>query len=253
MLHSGGSSSAQWTKVAEHLADRKIVAPDCLGFGATGAWPETGRLSHDLQSDLVAEVLQLEGGAAFDIVGHSYGGATAVRLAIRQSRCVRSLVLIEPILSWLLRDAGDPLYAEGVSVARAFIASVDAGRSEEGWEAFLDSRNGAGTWARMSDKSKARFLAQSHQTKEGFISNLNNHTTLAECREIAVPTTVVCGAETTAPDRRTTELLSDAIPGSRYEFIQGAAHMSPLTHPAEVARLVREHVERVRTRMPTSE
>jgi len=97
----------------------------------------------------------------------------------------------------------------------------------------------------MSDKGKARFLAQSRQTKEGFISNLNNRTTLAECRGIVVPTTVVCGAETTAPDRRTTELLRDAIPRSHYQLIPRSAHMSPFTHPEEVVRIIREHLERV--------
>ena len=189
--------------------------------------------------------MRSENSAALDIVGHSYGGATAIRLFLGRPQLVRSLVLIEPIVSWLLRDAKDPLYEESVSVAQAFISNVDAGRSEQGWEAFLDSRNGAGTWARVSDKGKARFLAQSRQTKEGFISNLNNRTTLAKCRGIVVPTTVVCGAETTAPDRRTTELLRDAIPRSHYQLIPRAAHMSPFTHPEEVVRIIREHLERV--------
>jgi pimeloyl-ACP methyl ester carboxylesterase len=246
LLHAGGSSSTQWPKVADQLAaNHRIIAPDLLGFGATGSWPVAGGLTHDLQADLVAEVMRSENSAALDIVGHSYGGATAIRLLLGRPQLVRSLVLIEPIISWLLRDAKDLLYDESVGVARAFIASVDAGRSEEGWEAFLDSRNGAGTWARMSDKGKARFLAQSHQTKEGFISNLNNHTTLFECRGIEVPTTVVCGAETTTPDRRTTELLRDAIPRSHYDVIRGAAHMSPFTHPEQVAQIIREHLARV--------
>ena len=87
---------------------------------------------------------------------------------------------------------------------------------------------------------------QSKQTKEGFISNLNNRTTLAECRQISVPTTVVCGAETTLPDRVTTELLRDTIAHCHYEAIAGAGHMSPFTHPEQVAEIVRQHVGRSR-------
>jgi pimeloyl-ACP methyl ester carboxylesterase len=131
LLHSGGSSSAQWAKVAEQLsADHKMIAPDFLGFGATEPWPEPGGLTHELQADLVAEVMRSEGSAALDIVGHSYGGATAIRLLVGRPQLVRSLMLIEPIVSWLLKDANDPLYEESVGVARAFIASVNAGRSE---------------------------------------------------------------------------------------------------------------------------
>ena len=148
LLHSSGSSGAQWAKVAEQLStEHKLIAPDLLGFGATEAWPEPGGLTHDLQAELVAEVVRAESAAALDIVGHSYGGATAIRLLLAQPQLVRSLVLIEPIVSWLLNDANDPAYAESVRIARAFIESVDAGRADEGWEIFIDSRNEVGTWA----------------------------------------------------------------------------------------------------------
>jgi pimeloyl-ACP methyl ester carboxylesterase len=251
LLHAGGSSGAQWGKVAEQLsAEHRLIAPDLLGFGATEAWPEPGGLTHDLQAELVAEVVRAESAAALDIVGHSYGGATAIRLLLAQPQLVRSLVLIEPIVSWLLNDAGDPGYGESVRVARAFIESVDAGRVDEAWEIFIDSRNGAGTWTRMSDKARARVLVQSKQTKEGFISNLNNKTTLAECRRISVPTTLVCGAETTLPDRTTTELLRDTIARCHYETIPGAGHMSPFTHPEQVAEIARQHVARSRRSDP---
>lgn len=245
LLHSGGSSGEQGQKVADHLGVRnRLIAPDFFGFGASEPWKEPGGLTHDLQAGIVAGVIQREApNGAVDIVGHSYGGAAAVRLWLKQPQLIRSLVLIEPIMSWLLKDASDPLYEDSVGVARAFISHVQAERREQAWQVFLDSRNGAGTWAKLSDKARTRFLAQSDQTVEGFISNLNNHTTLADCRTISVPTMVVYGQETTAPDRRTTELLRDAIPGARYIGIAGAAHMSPFTHAADVARIIQDHLD----------
>lgn len=244
-LHSGGGSSAQWERLAEVLsADCRMIAPDLLGFGATEPWRVPGALTHDLQAELAAQVIDATADGAMDVVGHSYGGATAVRLAVNRPERVRSLVLIEPILNCLLGEASDPLFGESERVAKAFVASVERREPEKAWELFIDSRNGAGTWARMSDKRRQQFVAQSRQGQEGFISNLNNRTTFAECRRLAVPTTVVCGAETTAPDRRTSELLRDAVSGAHYETIAGAAHMSPLTHPADVARIVRAHLQR---------
>ncbi len=181
-------------------------------------------------------------GRPVDVVGHSYGGATAVRLAVNQPRKVRSLVLIEPILTCLLRETRDPLYDESVAVNRYFVASVDAGNAEEAWRAFLDARNGEGTWARLPEKRKHEFLAQSSRGRETASSNLTNRTTLAECAAIAAPMTIVCGGLTTPADRRTSEVLRNAVKGARYEIIEGAGHMSPLSHPQEVARLVREHL-----------
>ena len=247
LLHSGGASSAQWTKIAELLQEKHgLVAPDLLGFGATEVWPVSGMLTHDLQADLVAEVIKHWDGGPADIVGHSYGGATAVRLKLRYPHLVRSLVLIEPIITRLLQEAGDPLYETAIQTGIFFIESFDRGWPEKGWERFIDSRNGAGTWAGMSDRSKARFVAQSAQTKEGFISNRNNTTTLADCRAIDVPTTIVCGARTTAEDRRVTEIMRDAVAGCRYELIADAAHMSPLTHPEKVAGIIQRHLESAR-------
>jgi pimeloyl-ACP methyl ester carboxylesterase len=248
LLHSGGSSSAQWDRPGECLADDcRLIAPDLLGFGATGMWPVAGELSQILQADLVAEVIARECVEPVDVVGHSYGGGTAVRLALRRPELVRSLVLIEPILSRLLLETGDPLYDTAASVGATFIESVKTGRPEDGWKAFIDSRNGEGTWSRMSDKAKERFLVQSQQTAEAFISTRENFTSIAECQSLKIPVTIVCGAKTYAPDRRVTEILKEAVRHARYVTIPEAGHMSPLTHPAEVGQIIREHLKQIQT------
>lgn len=245
-LHAGGSSGAQWQRVAALLQDRhRVIAPDLIGSGRTEAWPRAGELSHDLQADLVAAVIEAEAVAPVDVVGHSYGGGVAMRLLLRRPDLVRSLLLIEPMLAVLLREAGDPLFEEYRSLAQGFIDQARAGRGEAAWALFLDYRNGPGTWAGMSDKSRARFLAQTVQTADGFASNLGNPTTLAECRGIAAPTTIACGTETTVPDRRVAELLRDAVAGNRFAPIPGAGHMSPLTRPEEVARIILAHLAEV--------
>jgi pimeloyl-ACP methyl ester carboxylesterase len=247
LLHAGGSSGAQWTKTGDALADtHTLIAPDLISFGTSEPWPEAGGLTHELQADLVADIIETESTTPLDIVGHSYGGSTALRLALRRPELVRSLMLIEPNVSWLLKDANDPLYEEGISIANTFIASVQAGRPEVGWEYFIDGRNGAGTWARMSDQSRARFLAQSERVQEAFISNLNHQISRAECGRIGVPVTVACGALTTPTDIRISELVRDAITQAHYEIIPDAGHMSPFTHPFDIARLVQEHLERCR-------
>jgi lipase len=243
VLHGGGSSGAQWQRLAAVFQDRRrTIAPDLIGFGRTSAWPQAGELTHDLQADLVAMLAEDEGSGAVDIVGHSYGGATAVRLALRRPELARSLVLVEPLLATLLRDAGDLLFGEYRDIAEGFVRHARDGRDAEAWALFLDYRNGPGTWAGMAEKARARFLGQTAQTVEGFLSNLSNPTTLDDCRRIPVPTTVVRGEATTAPDRRVTELLREAVPACRCATIPGAGHMSPLTHPEELARIVLDHL-----------
>lgn len=245
LLHAGGSSGAQWSKAGDALADTyTLIAPDLLSFGASESWPEAGGLTHELQADLVAAIIETESSIPLDVVGHSYGGATALRLALRRPELVRSLMLIEPNVSWLLKEVDDPLYEESISIATAFIASMKAGHPEAACESFIDGRNGPGTWARMSNASRARFLAQSERVREAFISNVNHRISRAECGRIGVSVAVVCGGLTTPTDRRISELVRDAIAHTHYEIIPQAGHMSPFTHPLEVARLVREHLAR---------
>jgi len=248
LLHSGGSSGAQWRKAGDRLTARRLLTPDFYGYGGTDGWRSDETLQHDDQADLVVAALANAGLAktAIDVVGHSYGGAGAVRMVLRNLANVRSLVLIEPMLAPLLAEAGeDKLFSEYEFLAHGFLDRIRKGDESGAWEFFIDYRNGAGTWNGFPEKTQTRFLGQSVATYQAFESNLANPTTLSDCRTMSLPVTVVCGEMTTAPDRRVTELLRDTLPNARYVMIPDAEHMSPLTHPAEVAAIIETHLQRI--------
>ena len=244
LLHAGGSSGAQWRKAGAHLEDSfRLVVPDLIGFGETDSWPVPATLTHDGQARLVLAVLDRAGDGPVHVVGHSYGGSTAVRLLLAAPSRVARLVLIEPNLAGLLKEAGEAaLYEEYRDLAETFIADAEAGQSERAWHRFFDYRNGAGSWESLPDRLRGRMLDQTMQTVAAYYSNLNNPTTLDDIRSISQPTLVLCGTATTAPDRRITEILRDTLPDCAYETISGAGHMSPLTHPDEVAAAIRRHL-----------
>jgi pimeloyl-ACP methyl ester carboxylesterase len=249
LLHSGGSSGAQWRKVTDAMMPgHRHLTPDFYGHGGSASWQREAVLQHDDQADLAAAVLKDAGLAKspIDIVGHSYGGAGAVRMVLRGLAPVRSLVLIEPMLARLLPEAGEAdLFAEYEVLAYGFLDRVAEGRHVDAWRFFIDYRNGAGSWDGFPEKTRARFLAQTDATYKAFQSNLANPTTLSDCRSLNLPVTIVCGERTTAPDRRVTELLRDTIPGASYVVIPEAEHMSPLTHPQQVADIVARHLAKL--------
>jgi pimeloyl-ACP methyl ester carboxylesterase len=247
LLHAGGSSGRQWIKTASLLeSDFRVVAPDLWGFGLTETWTGDESLTHDLQARLVADVIEQLALGPSHVVGHSYGGATAVRLALESKALVKSLILIEPILMLLLRLAGEEqAFKEWADIAQAFLGDVVAGKPELGWQRFINYRNGPGTWEALSADAKARFVAGTANTVAGFHSNLNNPTTLEDLRRIQVPALVLCGEKTTLPDRRVTEILRDQIPGCQYALIPGAEHMSPLSHPGFIADAIRKMAQSV--------
>jgi pimeloyl-ACP methyl ester carboxylesterase len=247
LLHAGGSSGRQWEKVMLLLECHfRVVAPDLWGFGLTDGWPEEEDLTHDHQASLVSRVIEAVALGPVHLVGHSYGGATAVRLALKEKELVKAMVLIEPILTKLLRLVGEEeAFQEYFDMAQAFLGNAEAGRPEDAWQGFIDYRNGPGTWLSLSAKSKIRFVSDTESTVEAFQSNLNNTISLRELRDLSIPTLVMCGEKTTLPDRRVTEILREHIRNCQYTVIPGAEHMSPLSHPEFVATAIRQHVDSI--------
>ena len=107
LLHSSGSSRAQWRALIDRLSrDFRVLAPDLYGYGATGAWPSQAPFTLEDEAQIVLTLLERCGEPAH-LVGHSYGGAVALHVARKRGDLVRSLAVIEPVAFHLLRDGDD--------------------------------------------------------------------------------------------------------------------------------------------------
>ena len=249
LLHAGGASADHWRKITPYLRDRyRLLAPDLIGFGETKFRDSWDDASHDDQADLVHALIEHAGIETVHVVGHSFGGATAMRLAVRYPDVVKSLVLIEPVLTPLLRYAGEnALYEESRVQAFDFTHDAEAGRDVAAWRRFIDQHNGVGTWDSLSDRARARFLNVTAQTAAAYKANLNNPTELRDLAELTIPTLVLCGEKTDDSSHRICGIVWEQVPGCDYETIAGAAHMSPLTHVEPVVMAIEEHFETLRS------
>ena len=113
-LHCSGSSGRQWDAYAGLVpGGMRWVAPDLMGYGAAPDWKSGTPVT------LKAEALRLEpllGGGNVHLVGHSYGGAVALEMALRWPERVRSLTLYEPVRFALLLHDGGALEPAGRSI-----------------------------------------------------------------------------------------------------------------------------------------
>ena len=53
---------------------------------------------------------------------------------------------------------------------------------------------------------------------------------------------LIAGSKTRAPTRAVVDLLAAALPNAKLAILPGAGHMSPFTHPAELNRLILDHL-----------
>lgn len=231
LLHSSMSSQSQWsTLMAQEAARFRFVAVDLLGYGRAPFPLEPGSFSLSQEADAVmaAIAVHIDTHAPFHLVGHSYGGATALRLALDLGARVRSLCLFEPVAFNLLR--GDALL-DGV---QALVASIrQAPTDGDAARCFIDYWNQAGTFDGLEPKHQARFATQVAKAKLDFAALLGEPSTLSDCAQLDLPTLVMAGERTPAPTLRIAQLLAASIPGARLLRTAGG-HMAPLTHAADV-------------------
>jgi pimeloyl-ACP methyl ester carboxylesterase len=105
-LHCSLASGRQWARLAEQLgSDYKLIAPDISGYG-NHRGPVLLPMTLEEEVALLGERLA-QAEWPFHLVGHSYGGAIAFRIATASpfASRVRSLTLIEPVLPTLLTGA----------------------------------------------------------------------------------------------------------------------------------------------------
>jgi pimeloyl-ACP methyl ester carboxylesterase len=93
LLHGLGGGAANWALVADALvASRRVVALDLPGHG--GSDPLSRGAGVDDYADAVAGAIAARADAPAVVVGHSFGGQVALRLAERHPELVRALVLV---------------------------------------------------------------------------------------------------------------------------------------------------------------
>jgi pimeloyl-ACP methyl ester carboxylesterase len=238
LIHASTQNGGQWDGVVDSMpAGRRYLLPDLYDSGETGPWPDRRELNLDDEADLVLAVLERVGQPAH-IAGHSYGGAVAVRIALRAPERLRSLSLIEPGGWPLLREAG--LWAphdEYKDVMDKFRAAVAAGNLAAAWRDFLIYYRGdAQAWAVLDADMQQRIIAKTPAQLRVYLAQASNPTRLADLARISMPTLVLQGDATTAPEAAICRIMSERIPGARLQIVAGAGHAMVRTHQRQVAR-----------------
>jgi pimeloyl-ACP methyl ester carboxylesterase len=209
-----------------------VLADDLYGYGEGPNWPVDRSLSLADEVALLEPVFRAAG-EPFHLVGHSYGGAVALRAAMANPRRLRSLVLFEPVLFALLtaEDPDQPASHEIIAVRDDTTAAVDRGDVLAAAEQFVNYWMGPTAWSLTPDRQRVGVANAMPKVKAEWHAVFSEPTPLSEFARLDVPTLYLVGSESPSSSRKVADLLIGVLPRVVTCEIDGVGHMGPITHP----------------------
>jgi pimeloyl-ACP methyl ester carboxylesterase len=235
-LHSTGSSSRQWARLTQRLSPRfRMVAVDLIAHGRSRPWGRSEAPSIEAELDALSPLLEAQPGVVH-LVGHSYGGAVALRLAMRHPARITSVAAFEPVMFRQLLDAGphDEAALEAVRVAGSIHGSLAAGRDEEAARFFYDYWSGTGAWIALDEKVRQAITERMPAALACFQALFADRTPREAIERLRVPVLLMSGGRSPASGRATTKLLARLLPKSWWHSFEELGHMGPVDAPEVV-------------------
>lgn len=233
LVHGYASNAQTWQALIHRLDGRfQMAAVDMPGFGWSTRHP-TRPLTGDVYAERLVGILDALGWPRAHVVGQSWGGGLAQRLAAAHAERVDRLVLVATVdpsrMLWLgttgLRLGIRFPFLARLAVARAQrLAARAAGvRPRELARAYVEPLSLPGTGAFLD-----RFVTE-HAT--------SSHLDLGR---VTAPTLVIGPLEDRVVLPEVTRSVAARIPDSRYVALPGAGHSVAAEAPDLVADLVAE-------------
>lgn len=235
LLHRALGSQLQWRGLARLLRrDFQVLTLDLYGYGQTPLPESPPEFSLSREAALVRNLLhQLQlGQGPLHLVGHSYGGAAALRLAWEDPGRIASLTLFEPVAFHLLA-ADDPALQPVLEIQAQIRRQLRQGRPDLAVGSFIDYWSGPGSFAGSSVRSQQTFCAGLAKLLLDFQALLSDPLRLAELQELPIPVCLLAGRSSRPPALRVAELLAATLPKAQLHWLEGG-HMAPISHAGEV-------------------
>jgi len=236
LLHGIGSSAASFAAQLDVLGGRRrVLAPDAPGYAHSA--DSERPLGLDGYADGVVALLDAEGIERTAIVGVSWGGVIATRLALRHPRRVSALVLADTSRgSGIRRRRAETMLRRPEELARDGAAVFASRRAPRLLSSSASAEVVDAVSAAMASSIRLPGYARAAASMAA-----TDHS--GDLDRIAVPTLVVVGAEDSICPPDEARAITAGIPGARLEVITGAGHLANQERADEFNRLVERFLD----------
>ncbi len=228
LVHGSLDRATSFTRLTSKLPDWTVLSYDRRGYaGSAGTGPPE---TFEQQVEDLLEVLDGEPAVTF---GHSFGGDVVLAVASRNPGLIPSAVVWEPPQPWL---------AWWPSHTAAAGPGADLAPDERA-EWFMRRMVGDRIWDRLPSSTRAQRRAEGN-TLEAEMSSLRGGAVF-DAAQVRIPVLVGRGGRSHTHQRRGARELAAALPRGELVEIAEAEHGAHLSHPNELAALLRRAADLV--------
>jgi pimeloyl-ACP methyl ester carboxylesterase len=244
-LHSSGATGRQWQNLTQALGPTfRVVSPDLIGCGDNPHW--NGEKPFELTDEArpIVEIIDAWKGPVH-LVGHSYGGGVALRVAVERPDRIASLSLYEPTAFHVLKANGEDGQAalEEIRTLAAEIGRhVVNGAYRAAARRFVDYWNGAGTFGALKPDVQSNIVRYITKACLDFRALIDERTPLVAYRRLRVPLRLMIGQYAPVATELVARKLAMVMNLGALRVVVGAGHMGPMSHSDVVAKMIIEHI-----------
>ncbi len=233
LLHSSLSTGRQWRTLEQQLApNHQCINVDLLGYGQAMAVKDASSYSLATETARLTNVLQLLiPEQRFHLLGHSFGGGVALKIALEQPQRLLSLSLFEPVAFHLLEPGSEVRKkVDDFAGKVASLANTDAARY------FTDTWNRPGFYDQLPSKMQRIMANDIDKVNLDFIGLISEKYRAEDCRTIRCPTNLIHGSHSPDISRTIINKLVNVFPDV-IEYELDAGHMAPISHAEDFANV----------------
>ena len=240
LIHGSLVDSTTWDRVVPGLARGvTLLTYDRRGYGRSTPGPRGSPVATDTED--LAALLEATDFYPVHLVGNSYGGVVALRLAADRPELVRSLSLHEPPFFGLLADHAETArlgeqYLAGIAAIRELVRAGDrSGAARAVVEVFSTT---PGAWDRLPEATRSAFADTMDRWFEEYSDPDALRPRPAALRETLVPTLLTSGTESPSFLKAIEGLLAGQLANPTRREIAHASHAPHLTSPDQYVGLL---------------
>lgn len=257
LLHSSLSNKHQWQPLIDRVSTKhRCIAIDLLGYG-DAAMPDDWRsFSLSVETRRIKRLLfaLIRQGEPIHLVGHSYGGAVALRLAQELRDRVCSLTLYEPVAFHLLPDSHSAVtlvrhlassIREDVLLLREFSGGTTreiAARLLKSTKLFIDFWNGEQAFERFDETMQLKLSARLPKVVLDFQALLDEPSKLASMYSFTIPTRLIGGRLSPSCTQQLLYVLGAVLPKAELHWVP-CGHLAPITDPIRVNPVIESFID----------